>query len=52
MSVGVPYVLNKAAVTIYTDDSTMCYSCSSVNDISNVLNKELTMVLNWVKIII
>lgn len=43
-----PLVLEKAKVSMYSDDTTLYAHAPTVNEISEILNKELIAVLEWV----
>ena len=42
-----PLALNKACVSMYTDDSTKYASATTANEVTETLNKELQSVLEW-----
>jgi hypothetical protein len=43
-----PLALNKARVSMYSDDSTLYTSATTASEITETLNKELQSVLEWV----
>ena len=43
-----PLALNKACVSMYTDDSTIFASATTANEVTEILNKEFQSVLEWV----
>ncbi len=43
-----PFVLEKARIAMYADDSTVYAAASSVGELNSILQKELTLVFEWV----
>ena len=43
-----PLALNTECVSMYADDSTICTSATTANEVTETINKELRSVLEWV----
>jgi len=44
-----PYILNKATLTMFADDSTLYYAAPTCSELNQVLSSEISKLYNWIK---